>query len=307
MNNLPNLKSYFPLAAACVLLLLSGGASAQPPRSDSPAFKPGSLPRSWSPGGPSCARVAEFQVHSYNDDLYILRQSGCSHYEKPFLYLLFGRDKVLLLDTGAGTTGVARTVKGVVDRWLAAHGRASIALIVAHTHAHGDHKGGDDQLKVLPGATLIAPELGAVRAFFGVQRWPDEIVRYDLGGRVLDVIPIPGHEATSIAVYDRQTAILFSGDTLYPGRLYIEEPDEFVRSIQRLVDFTRDKPVAHILGAHIESKRAPYTDYPARTTYQLDEHSLELGRGHLLELNDALTQRRGRVVRKVMRDFTISP
>lgn len=305
MNKLLNLKSCF-LLAACVLLL-SGGALAQPPRSDSPAFKPGSLPRSWSPGGPPCARVAEFQVHGYNDYLYILRQSGCSHYEKPFLYLIFGQDKVLLLDTGAGTTGVARTVKGVLDRWLAARGRASIALVVAHTHAHSDHIGGDEQLKRLPGATLVAPELGAIRAFFGVRRWPDEIVHYDLGGRVLDVIPIPGHEATSIAVYDRQTAILFTGDTLYPGRLYVEEPDEFVRSIQRLVDFTRDKPVAHILGAHIENKHAPYADYPVRTTYQPDEHSLELGRGHLLELNDALTQMRGRVVKKVMRDFTISP
>lgn len=306
MNHLPKRRRYFPLAAACVLLL-SGGASAQPPRSDNPAFRPGVLPRSWLPGGPRCAGVAEFQVHSYNDDLYILRQSGCSHYEKPFLYLLFGRDKVLLLDTGAGTTRVARAVKGVIDGWLAARGRTSIALIVAHTHAHGDHTSGDEQLKRLPGATLVAPELGAVRSFFGVQRWPAEIVRYDLGGRVLDVIPIPGHEATSIAVYDRQTAILFTGDTLYPGRLYVEEPNEFVRSIQRLVDFTRDKPVAHILGAHIENRRAPYLDYPAQTTYQPDEHSLELGRGQLLELNEALAQMQGRVVKKVMRDFTIWP
>ena len=307
MNNLRQRSDRYPFVAACLMLLLSGGAAAQPPRPDAPAFRPGELPRSWVPRGPSCVGVAEFQVHSYNEDLYILRQSGCSHYEKPFLYMLFGRDKVLLLDTGAGTTGVARVVKGVLDRWLAARGRASIALVVTHTHAHGDHTAGDEQLKRLPNSTLVAPELGAVRSFFGVQRWPDQIVSYDLGGRVLDVIPIPGHEATSIAVYDRQTAILFTGDTLYPGRLYVEAPDEFVRSIQRLAEFTRDKPVAHILGAHIENKRAPYADYPAETTYQPDEHSLELGRSHLLELNDTLTRMRGRVVRKIMRDFTIWP
>jgi len=41
-------------------------------------------------------------VHEYNPDFYILRQSGCRHDEKPFLYLLFGSDKALLLDTGAG-------------------------------------------------------------------------------------------------------------------------------------------------------------------------------------------------------------
>ena len=43
-----------------------------------------------------------FQVHEYNPNFFILRQSGCIHYEKPFLYLIFGRDKALLEDTGAG-------------------------------------------------------------------------------------------------------------------------------------------------------------------------------------------------------------
>lgn len=306
MKNLRSYKSCLPLAAAG-LLLLSGAALAGTQRPTSPAFRPGVLPQSWPHGGPRCAGVPEFHVHKYNEDLYILRQSGCSHYEKPFLYLLFGRGRALLLDTGAGAAGVARAVKGVIDQWLAARGLKSIALVVAHTHAHGDHTGGDEQLKTLPGVTLVPPTLAAVTSFFGVRRWPEQIVQFDLGGRVLDVIPIPGHEATSIAVYDRQTAILFTGDTLYPGRLYVEEPAAFARSIRRLVDFTRDKPVAHVLGTHIENKRAPFEDYPVGTTYQPEEHSLELGRGHLLELDEALVGMRGRVVRKVMRDFTIWP
>jgi hypothetical protein len=82
---------------------------------------------------------------------------------------------------------------------------------------------------------------------------------------------------------------------------------QFVRSIQRLVDFTRNKVVAHILGNHIENTRTPYLDYPVGTVYQPDEHSLELGRGELLELNDALHQMNGRIVRMAMRDFTIWP
>lgn len=306
MKKVRSYKREFLLAAAW-LLLVSGAASPQAPRPDGPAFKPGVLPKSWPHGGPRCVKVPEFQIHKYNDDLYVLRQSGCSHYEKPFLYLLFGQDKALLLDTGAGATDVARVVKGVIEKRLAGRGPKSIPLIVAHTHAHGDHTSGDEQFKKWPDATVIPTDLGAVRSFFGVKNWPEEVVQYDLGGRVLDVIPIPGHEATSIAVYDRQTAILFTGDTLYPGRLYVEEPAEFVRSIRRLVDFTRDKPVAHILGTHIENKRAPYVDYPAETKYQPDEHSLELGRGQLLELNEALIEMKGTVVRKVMRDFTIWP
>ena len=40
--------------------------------------------------------VPDWQVHEYNADFYILRESGCTNYEKPFLYLIFGKDKALL-------------------------------------------------------------------------------------------------------------------------------------------------------------------------------------------------------------------
>ena len=53
------------------------------------------------------------------------------------------------------------------------------------------------------------------------------------------------------------------------------------------IRFTRDKPVAHILGAHVENSRTPYVDYPEGTRHQPGEHALELGRAHLLELNEA--------------------
>jgi len=251
--------------------------------------------------------MPEFQIHEYNEDFYILRQSGCSNYEKPFVYLLFGKDKALLLDTGAGKTEIARVVTNIISKWLARNKRDAIPLIVAHTHAHGDHTAGDEQLKKLPGTTLIAPNLNAVQDFFGFKNWPEEVVQYDLGERTLDVIPIPGHEATSIAIYDRQTAVLFTGDTLYPGRLYVGDPAQFTRSIQRLVDFTDNKIVTHILGNHIENTRTPYLDYRIGTIYQPDEHTLELGRGELLELNEALRQMNGKLRRMAMRDFTIWP
>ena len=41
--------------------------------------------------------------------------------------------------------------------------------------------------------------------------------------------------------------------------------------------------------------------------YQPDEHALELGRAHLLELHDAVTEMRGPIVRRILRDFTIWP
>ena len=65
--------------------------------SDRAGLTPGSLPDSWLTGGPDCVSVPDWQVHAYNDDFYILRESGCLDAEKPFLYLMFGSDKPMTL------------------------------------------------------------------------------------------------------------------------------------------------------------------------------------------------------------------
>lgn len=301
------IRCLLPIPILILLLATSSPSIAQSPQPNGGGVRVGVLPRSWQTSGPQCVANPQFQVHEYNPDLYILRESGCSNYEKPFLYLLFGKDKALLLDTGAGKTDVARVVQGQIDLWLSRNHRESIPLIVAHTHAHRDHISGDADLKALPNTTVIEPKVSAVQTFFGFQNWPTEVVTWNLGDRALDIVPIPGHEASSIAIYDRQTGILFTGDTLYPGRLYVEDAPAFARSIQRLVDFTHGKIVTHILGNHIEQTRTAYLDYPIGTVYQPDEHPLELGRAHLLELNLALQDLNRRAERTALRDFTIWP
>ena len=57
------------------------------------------------------------------------------------MYLIFGEDKVLMQDTGAGGIPIATAVYGIIDDWLAANGKSSIELIVTHSHGHGDHVG----------------------------------------------------------------------------------------------------------------------------------------------------------------------
>jgi hydroxyacylglutathione hydrolase len=300
-------NSFCPIAILILVLAICCQLEAQASQPNGGGVRTGVLPRSWQISGPQCAANPQFQVHEYNQDLYILRESGCSNYEKPFLYLLFGKEKALLLDTGAGKTDVAQVVKSQIDHWLSQNNRESIPLIVAHTHSHRDHISGDEDLKVLPNTTVVEPKPSAVQLFFGFRNWPNDVATYDLGDRILDVIAIPGHEAASIAIYDRQTGILFTGDTLYPGRLYVEDAPAFALSIQRLVNFTHGKIVVHILGNHIEQTRTAYLDYPIRTIYQPDEHQLELGRAHLLELNEALRDLNVRIVRMAFRDFTIWP
>lgn len=302
----------------------SATVAAEPAKQNLPVVKyeSGFLPKAWHSGGPSCGNMAEdFQVNKYNDNFYILRQSGCNHTEKPFLYLLFGKDRAILFDTGAGsntdpTTGRVPNVVGAVDKvineWLVKANRKSIPLVVTHLHSHWDHTWGDPQFENRPNTTFVKPnDVGTLKTFFGIKNWPKDTAAFDLGGRVLDIIPIPGHDATSIAVYDRATAVLLTGDTVYPGRIYINEPDPdlFQASLQRLVDFTSTRPVAHVLGTHIE-QRAPYYDYPMGEHYTPEEIPLELGRAHLLEMLEASKLRtdvggKKQVTQAAYRDFTL--
>jgi len=280
---------------------------AQAPQPDGAGVRPGTFPAKWMTGGPNCIEVPDWQVHQYNEDFFILRQSGCVDYEKPFLYLVFGKEKALLEDTGAPPSDAARVVGDVIAKVLKAKKRPSIPLIVAHSHGHGDHVAGDPAFQNMPNVTMVPLTVEGTSAFFGIEKWPEGIGHIDLGERVLDVIPIPGHHALSVAFYDRQTGILLTGDSLYPGRLYVRDFAEFVRSTDRLVEFTRGKIIAHILGTHIEQMNVPYKDYPIMTKYQPDEHELALARGALLELQEALHAMNGTPARMALRDFTIWP
>jgi hydroxyacylglutathione hydrolase len=267
----------------------------------------GTLPASWNTGGPNCLELPAWQVHEYNPSFYILRESGCTHYEKPFLYLIFGKERALLIDTGAGESDAAQFTQKLIAKWLAQNQRSSIALVVAHSHGHGDHVAGDKGFAGTPDVTVIPATVEAAQKAFSIANWPGDAGSIDLGDRVIDVLAIPGHHPAHVAYYDRRTGILLTGDHLYPGRLYIGDFPAYLTSTQRLVRFTEGKPVTHILGCHIEQSATPYVDYPVGTKHQPHEHSLELGRAHLLELLDGLEKQTGEPRKAAYRDFTIFP
>ncbi len=110
-------------------------------------------------------------------------------------------------------------------------------------------------------------------------------------------------------MYDRRTGILLTGDSLYPGRLYVrpEKWPAYRSSIQRLLAFTEDKPVRHILGTHIEMTAQPGVDFRYRSTEHPNERRLELTRSHLVELGNALVAMGETPARAKRDDFIIFP
>jgi hydroxyacylglutathione hydrolase len=215
------------------------------------------------------------QAHAVDEHTYLLRQNKTTHYEGPFLALLLGADRALLLDTGATADAAVVPLRATVDallgQWLERHPREAYPLVVAHTHAHGDHVAGDGQFDDRPDTVVVGHDVGAVGEFFGFGDWPRDVVPFDLGGgRVLEVTGIPGHHEASIAVFDPWTRILFTGDTVYPGRLYVWDPAAFVDSLERLVALGASRGARHVVGCHIEMA-ADGREFPMGTRHQPGE------------------------------------
>ena len=266
----------------------------------------------WISGSTNCKENTDppIQVVQYNYNTWILRQNKCINYEAPFLFLFLGYKKALLMDTGAtedeNQFPLYATVKRLINEWEKII-NTRVELIVAHTHNHNDHIAGDIQFKHKPNTTVVGLEVDDVKSYFKIENWPLQNSKIDLGKRVIEVIPIPGHQKASIAVYDYETKILLSGDSFYPGRLYIRDWQPFKLSIQRLIDFTNSHKIAYLLGNHIEMTKKPGKDYPVGTIFQPEEHILPLKIKDLQLLNKALIRLGENPTYEIHDNFIIYP
>ena len=237
----------------------------------------------WNEGSNDCSKNPQppIQVHQYNAETFILRENLCATYEAPFIYLLIGKNKALLIDTGAVSDAKTMPLAQTVASLLATAG-SKVPLMVVHTHGHLDHRSGDNQFRTLPDVEVVQTDLDSDKSRFGLDDWPNSIGQIDLGDRVIDVIPTPGHYPSHVAYYDRQTGLFFSGDFLLPGRLLIEDKAADLASARRVAEFVEHRPVTYVLGAHIELDQAGKTIVGAH--YRPNERPLQLTKQDLLAL-----------------------
>ncbi len=275
------------------------------------------LPAEWPlNGSPDCRNHVNGEPSlykfKYDANTWIIRENKCLNYEANFIYVLFGNDKVLVQDTGSipsdwvGASGQAKfkqafplrdTVESLITDWLAEHPakdgtprtRDSIELLVTHSHSHGDHVGGDYQFKGADGQPFPHTKIAGLRptdvaAFFGITSWPTQAATFDLGNRKLEVMGIPGHEASHVAIYDPGAQLLLTGDSLYPGHLFVRDWTQYRASVSRLADWMREtdamgarvRPTVYVLGTHIEKKPAARQFYPYPSWIHNPERKLEL-------------------------------
>ena len=269
-----------------VLLALAAALTSSPAWAQ---LAPGSMDVHWNEGSPDCVKNPQppLQVHQYNARTFILRENLCTTFEAPFMYLLVGSTKALLIDSGDIADPSVVPLAETVMRLLPGDGPAKLPLLVVHTHRHLDHRAGDAQFTRFSNAQVVGFDIDSVRNFYKFTDWPNGLVQVDLGDRTVDVIATPGHNETEVSFYDRSTGLLFTGDFLMPARLLIDDTSADVASAYRIAAFVKDRPISFVLGGHIEMNSAGEL-FPWESQYHPNEHALQMTKDDVLALPAAV-------------------
>jgi len=183
---------------------------------------------------PAPARVAKGRMF---DDYFVVQDLGAGtfaigeprYYQQNYSYLIIGRKRALMFDSGSGTRDIGKVVKSLT----------SLPVTVMVSHLHFDHFGGIgafDQVAMIDlpqtradvsGGRLRPGRYEYLGFWDGrsapsthVTEWLAPGAVIDLGGRSLTVLSTPGHTPSSAALFDAANHRLFIGDYVYPTTLY---------------------------------------------------------------------------------------
>ena len=106
---------------------------------------------------------------------------------------------------------------------------------ILNTHHHGDHTGGNLELKAATGCTIVGPKADRDR-IPGIDVMVGDGDSYALGSSTAKVFDVPGHTRGHIAYWFEDSDALFCGDTLFVmgcGRLFEGTPAQMVHSLAK--------------------------------------------------------------------------
>lgn len=116
-------------------------------------------------------------------------------------YVVEGTREALLIDTCSGQEGLEPVVRGLVGQK---------PMTVALTHGHFDHAGG---VKYFAKIHVHQDDAGLLPPGVAAERVPlEDGRRFDLGGKTIEVVGIPGHTPGSVAFIDRAGRYAVTGD-----------------------------------------------------------------------------------------------
>jgi len=212
---------------------------------------------------------AWFEVYGVAPGVFAIYEPHQS--EETIGYLITGEKEALLFDTGMGIGDIKKVTTELTR----------LPIVVLNSHTHNDHVGGnwqfdtiygmdtnftrasargsreDAQSEVAPGEICGALPQGFDKKAYVTRPWKITAYKHDgdridLGDRSLEIITTPGHTPDAVCLLDRNHGLLFTGDTYYPGPIWLYRPETdleaYGASIRRLAALAPQVKI--VLGAH---------------------------------------------------------
>lgn len=246
-------------------------------------------------------RYPWYKVYAVADHVYAIYEPY--NWQEVISYLIVGSEKAILFDTGMGLDSIQLVVKQLT----------ALPVSVINSHTHFDHIGGNADFETIYGVDTaytktnldgwqhesvkqeVTPQalcaeklLNADTAAYQIRPYAlagfiHDGSSFDLGGRQIEVMIIPGHTPDCVALIDREAGLLWTGDTYYEGPLWLFFPgtdlDAYQRSIMRLALLVPD--LKHLLPAHNLPLISPHRLVEVRDGLALvraGKHKGELGK-----------------------------
>ena len=142
-------------------------------------------------------------------------------------FLLVGEDKAIMIDSGVNCPDALTMAQTLTDK----------PIMLLNTHGDGDHTSGTAMFSEIHmheldylgcEVNIRYPQTSLVQANDG------DII--ELGGRPLKIIHIPGHTKGSIAILDIKNRVLYAGDSVQKGHIYMFGEKRDISSYEQSLD-----------------------------------------------------------------------
>jgi glyoxylase-like metal-dependent hydrolase (beta-lactamase superfamily II) len=213
-----------------------------------------------------------YETIRFSDGVTLIHEPWIKPFYRCNIWHVRGRDRDLLFDSGLGHFSLKRHVPLVSEK----------NLICVASHTHFDHIGCHHEFpdrcvhraeaailadprnewtladRYATEEMFIAPPEGWDTARYRIEAAPAGRVLeagdvVDLGDRAFEVIHTPGHSPGGIALYEKKTGILLSGDIVYDGPLiddaYHSDVGDYLVTLEQM----RELPVSVVHGGHFPS------------------------------------------------------
>ena len=225
-------------------------------------------------------KMKKYALYEFDHDVWHIVD-----YARTSMFLIEGRERALLVDTGMGRGNLKGFIRKITDK----------PLDVVITHAHWDHIGQAGQFEKVymseKEKELI--DLFNIKVDLSKFSYIEDGYIFDLGDRKLEVIEVPGHTPGSIVLLDAENKLLFSSDAIGTGHLWMHIPgslplekylDNLRRLAERKAEFEKiytghlmevgNKPLDHeyfdniiflveqVLAGEVESQEYPNRSFP---------------------------------------------